>query len=100
MVQVGTANRDVTIRFFASMKEVFGQKEAALTADEAPTVGKALRRVCNTAERERGVFRDAQTLRSDLIVLVNGRNVFFLGGLAATLHDGDVVSIFPPIKGG
>ena len=95
-----TGNRDVTIRFFASMKEIFGQKEAALASDQAPTVGKALRRMCNTPERERGVFLDAKTLRSDLIVLVNGRNVFFLGGLAATLRDGDVVSVFPPVKGG
>ena len=97
---MNAGNRAVTVRFFASIKEIFGQKEAAVASDQAPTVGKALRQVCTTPERERGIFLDGYTLRSDLIVLVNGRNVFFLGGLAATLHDGDVVSIFPPVKGG
>lgn len=93
-------DRDVTVRFFASVRETFGQKEVALASSDAPTVGRALREVCTTPDREREIFLDEHTLRSDLIVLVNGRNAFFLGGLAATLHDGDTVSVFPPLKGG
>ena len=33
-------------------------------------------------------------------MLVNGRNILFLDGLATTLRDGDVVSVFPPVYGG
>ena len=91
---------DVIIRFFATVRATFGQKEAVLRTDEASTVGKALRRVCNTLERERGIFADSDRLRPDLIVLLNGRNIAFLGGLAAPLEKGDVVSVFPPVKGG
>ena len=90
----------VTVRFFASVKEIFGQKEAVLATDEAPTVGDALRGVCSTLERERAVFEGTDALRSDLILLVNGRNIAFLGGLAAPLRSGDVLSVFPPVKGG
>ena len=54
----------------------------------------------NPLERERGIFADSDRLRPDLIVLLNGRNIAFLGGLAAPLEKGDVVSVFPPVKGG
>lgn len=93
-------SQDITVRFFAAIRQIFGQKEAMLSPNDAATVGEALRQVCNTLDRERGLFVDADQLRSDLIVLVNGRNIAFLGGLAAPLNDGDVVAIFPPVKGG
>jgi molybdopterin converting factor small subunit len=39
-------------------------------------------------------------LRPALIVLLNGRNIAFLGGLQAVLQEGDEVAVFPPLKGG
>jgi molybdopterin converting factor small subunit len=33
-------------------------------------------------------------------VLVNGRNMSHLGGLAAVLRDGDIVSVLPITAGG
>jgi molybdopterin synthase sulfur carrier subunit len=97
-----TAQNDpcVTVRFFASVREIFGQKEAVLTTDEAPTVGRALREVCDSRERQRAVFESSDTVRPDLILLVNGRNIAFIGGLRAPLQSGDVLSVFPPVKGG
>jgi molybdopterin synthase sulfur carrier subunit len=100
VVQVEAGNRDVTVRFFASIREIFGQKEAVLSTDEAATVGEVLRHLCSTPERKRGVFAEAGAVRSDVIVLLNGRNIVFLGGLHAPLQSGDVVSVFPPVKGG
>jgi len=35
-----------------------------------------------------------------LHVLCNGRNTVFLGGSRTRLHDGDVVTILPPVGGG
>lgn len=34
------------------------------------------------------------------IVLVNGKNIGYLSGKKTRLHDGDVVSLFPPVAGG
>ncbi len=39
-------------------------------------------------------------LREMVKVLVNGRDVRGLDGLDTELHDGDVVSFFPPVAGG
>ena len=93
-------DRDVTVRFFASIKELFGRRETLLRGDEASTVGMALGRVCSTPARTRGVFAAEGKVRPDVVVLLNGRNIVFLQGLGTPLQSGDVVSLFPPIKGG
>ena len=56
--------------------------------------------MCTTRERRRGVFTDSGALQPDVLVLVNGRNIVFLEDLATPLHGGDVVAVFPPVKGG
>ena len=97
---MGTATEEITVRFFASLKDVFKQKEAGVSTDEVCTVHEALDHVCTTRERRRGVFTDSGALQPDVLVLVNGRNIVFLEDLATPLHGGDVVAIFPPVKGG
>ena len=91
---------EITVRFFASMKDIFERKEARVSRDEAPDVGKLLKRLCTSRKMERGIFADSGGLRPAVIVLLNGRNIAFLGGLEAALHEGDEVAIFPPLKGG
>jgi molybdopterin synthase sulfur carrier subunit len=93
-------SQDVVVRFFASMKDVFERKEARVSRGEAPDVGTLLKRVCTKPEMERAIFADSSTLRPALIVLLNGRNIAFLGGLEAVVREGDEVAIFPPLKGG
>lgn len=93
-------SKDVVVRFFASMKDVFERKEARVGRGEAPDVGTLLKLVCTNPEMERAIFADSSTLRPALIVLLNGRNIAFLGGLEAVLQEGDEVAIFPPLKGG
>ncbi len=97
-MEAGT--RNVTFRFFASIKDLFGQKVAWLNSADAPTVGAALAQLCSTPARERGVFAAEGVVRSDVVVLLNGRNIVFLDGLHTSLQSGDVVSLFPPIRGG
>jgi sulfur-carrier protein len=97
---MGTGTEEITVRFFASLKDIFKQKEAGLGTDQASTVHEALDHVCTTRERRRGVFTDSGGLQPDVLVLVNGRNIVFLEDLATPLQSGDVVSVFPPVKGG
>jgi MoaD family protein len=93
-------SQDVMVRFFASMKDVFERKEARVSHDEAPDVGTLLKRLCLNPVMERAIFADSGSLRPAVIVLLNGRNIAFLGGLGALLQEGDEVAIFPPLKGG
>jgi len=97
---MGTGAEEITIRFFASFKDIFKQKEAGVRTDQASTVHEALDHVCTTRERRRGVFTDSGALQPEVLVLVNGRNIVFLEDLATPLRSGDVVAVFPPVKGG
>ena len=43
---------------------------------------------------------DGLELRKDLRLLLNGREITFLNGLATGLNDGDHLSLIPPLAGG
>jgi len=39
-------------------------------------------------------------LRSDIVIMINGRNIYFLDGLNTKLKNGDEVLIMPIVVGG
>jgi len=43
---------------------------------------------------------DGENLNEEYLIMINGRNIAFLGGVDAKLSDGDEVSMFPPAAGG
>ncbi|MCL5942847.1 MAG: MoaD family protein [Actinobacteria bacterium] len=92
--------RPVTVRFFSTTKRLFGAGEVEVDADRVADVGELLDLVCDTPEKVRGVFSAPGTLRSDITVLVNGRNISFLDGLRTPVTAGDVVAVVPPMAGG
>ena len=92
-------SHEVLVRFFAGLADVFG-KEARPTLGPATDVAAVLGDLCDRAGRRRDLFRGDGGLQERIVVLVNGRNISFLDGLATTLEEGDVISIFPPVYGG
>jgi len=89
---------EVEVRFFADLAQAFG-KEVTRPVGPATDVVALLGGLCDTPGR-RGALFQGEALRERLTVLVNGRNILFLDGLSTSLHDGDVVSVFPPVYGG
>ena len=92
------ASGEVTVKFFADLAQLFG-KENTRPLESPMDVADLFGGLCDTEGRRRAFFA-GDALREQLTVLVNGRNILFLDGLATTLHDGDVVSVFPPVYGG
>lgn len=87
-------------RYFATIRDLTGENEARL--DPAPaTLADLLE---SLAERYGGGFRgavfDGAALSAAVMVLVNGHNACFTGGLETPLDDNDEVSLFPPVGGG
>jgi molybdopterin synthase sulfur carrier subunit len=95
----------VSVRFFTSLREITGKKEATLefSDDEKVTVEKVL----GTLSSDYGagfveyVF-DAKTqeVKGFLQFLINGQSASTMKGLQTELKDGDVLAILPPVGGG
>lgn len=101
-VQTDEQSRDpgVTVRLFAGLRYLFGQKESRVAIGQASDMGQLLEVLCTTPEQRRGLLDESGGIKEGFLVLLNGHNIAFLGGAGATLRDGDEVAIFPPIAGG
>lgn len=81
----------VTVKLFATLRQVTGEKSYTTSARSVAEVIKEL-------ERRHG-DKVSRYLKS-CNVLVNGRNIGYLRGKRTKLKDGDEVSLFPPLAGG
>ncbi|QCS43571.1 ubiquitin-like small modifier protein 1 [Natrinema versiforme] len=91
---------DIDLRFFATFREAVGEKERTRTVDDDATVGDVLTALEGEYDGLEGQLLEDGTIRPQLSVLKNGRNVVHMEGVDTTLAEGDVVSVFPPVAGG
>jgi MoaD family protein len=90
----------VTVRLFATLRQLFGGKQMAVEVARAPDVAHLLDAICDSPARRDGLRQASGRVRKDIVLLVNGRNIAFLAGLDTPLTEGDAVDIFPPVFGG
>jgi len=95
----------VSVRFFASLRELVGKKVEILEFSDSAevTVEKGLKRLAEFYGKDfvEYVFSEkAGEIKSYLTLLVNGRSTAVLNGLETRLTDGDVLAILPPVGGG
>jgi len=80
-----------TVKFFATLRQAAGAREAELEAD---SVKELLERLSTDYDGRLDRYLKIST------VLVNGKNVAHIKGRKTKLKPDDVVSIFPPLGGG
>lgn len=95
----------VSVRFFTSLRELTGKREAIIefSDSEKVTVAKVLERLSKKyGQRFVGYVFDDETgeVKGFLQFLVNSRSASTLDGLNTVLEDGDVLAIIPPVGGG
>jgi len=90
----------IEVKFFASMSDVFQEKEREIELEKASNIRELLEFLCNTYERRQRIFDQSGQIRADVTMLRNGRHIYFLDGIETELKDGDTIAIFPPIYGG
>ena len=90
----------VQVDFYATIQPVFGLRSMRIDLDPAATVGQLLARLCTTDRQRDSIFQSSETIRKDVRILQNGRDINFLNGLETPLHGEDKIAIFPPVAGG
>lgn len=90
----------VKVKFFASFREIVGEKEVSVLAEDVSTLLEKL-------SKEYGGLKEAlfenyenKELKKYVNIFMNGRAIRELGGLNTSLKEGDTVTIFPPVAGG
>jgi molybdopterin synthase sulfur carrier subunit len=93
------------VRFFASLRKFTGCVEAEIPYED--TAGALARSLCdrygvNLRQKIFPVESPAAEgeFSPEIIILINGRHVSHLGGVAAPLKSDDRVDIFPIVAGG
>lgn len=91
----------VEVRFFAGLRDGLGQSlTCAVLTDAGTTIADILHKL-PTGPKELNLDEGAEgCMRSDPVILLNGRNIVFLNGQETRLLPGDRISVFPPISGG
>ena len=88
------------VKFFATFRKITGEKEVQITgAGSVATLFAMLAARYSLAAEDNFLWR-AGKIHPDVIVLVNGRAIEHLNGVATTLQETDTVAIFPRIAGG
>jgi len=93
----------ITVKFFASVREIVGKKEETIELPEGATVETVLQKlVQNYGPKFKDYVYDEklQTPRNHLQFLVDGRSVTTLEGIKTKLRDGNQFAIIPPVGGG
>lgn len=90
------------VRFFFFLRDAAGQDEVVIPAESAPCLRELIRILLDRfGERlARQLVTANGEIRSDVNILVNGRNVQFLSGADTRLEDEDTVSFLSAVAGG
>lgn len=92
----------VTIKLFAALREVAGQRLLIEEVPEGSSLGNVVRRICERLgpEFRKQVLDERGEPLERVRILLNGHNIAFLGGFEVKLKDGDEIAMFPPVGGG
>jgi molybdopterin synthase sulfur carrier subunit len=93
---------NVRVRGFAVFRDILGPEELEIST-KAKTIDQLIAHLTRSISAKlKDVLLDSATGEAQRgnKILVNGRDVEFLQGLATRLKDGDHVVFFPPVGGG
>ena len=90
----------VKVKLVTSIREVFQKGEIEIELEREPNIRALLDLLLNTYERRQKILDQSGQLRSDVTILKNGRNIYFLDGIQTQVKEGDVIAILPPAMGG
>ena len=89
------------IKVYATLRELLGLTSLSMSVATMSTVGDVLRALGRSYPKLEAKLWDAEQNRTGYVtVLLNGRSIDYLQGLATPVGDTDVIALFPPVGGG
>jgi len=90
----------IHVRAFANFRDILGRDFEVELADGS-MVRDLLDSLCASHQRMKSaLFDESGNVRDYVILMKNRKDIESIGGLKATLSEGDEVAILPPIAGG
>jgi molybdopterin synthase sulfur carrier subunit len=90
----------ITLKFFATFREIVGSKTVDREFAEGTTIGEVLSTLESEYDDLVGELLVDGDLKPQINVLKNGREVLHMEGIDTVVEADDTVSIFPPVAGG
>jgi molybdopterin synthase sulfur carrier subunit len=92
----------ITVRFVGSLRASAGKNKLALQFDKRSSLREVIARIVDDRpELKRALIDpDLNDLRTNSLILVNGKEIGVLEGLDTKLEDGDELTLIPVVHGG
>jgi molybdopterin converting factor small subunit len=92
----------VTFKFIGSLRSMSGKSKFTLNLEHNVPLSEAIKKASDELPKLSRVLLDSdrEIASSNVLILVNGKDISVLGGLKTLLKDGDEVILVPVLHGG
>jgi len=92
----------ITVKFLGALRHISGVGELALNVKDAISIKELMNEIVReiSALKQSLIPQQLEDLRSNTLILVNGREISVLNGLETNLKDGDEIVFVPVVHGG
>jgi len=92
----------ITVKFLGALRQISGAGELALNIKGALSIKKLMNEIVREmpALKPSLTHQQLEDLRSNALILVNGREISVLNGLETNLKDDDEIVFVPVVHGG
>jgi MoaD family protein len=92
----------VSVKFIGSFRGLFGSSRLELKLEESSSIRKVVKTIVDQTPRfERALFDSGcENLKTNMLILVNGKEISVLNHFETMIKDGDEVVLIPVVHGG
>jgi molybdopterin synthase sulfur carrier subunit len=92
----------INVKFLGGLRHISGASELALNIKGAISIKELMNEIVREMPtlKQSLIHQQLEDLRSNALILVNGREISVLNGLETNLKDGDTIVFVPVVHGG